>query len=581
MTKRTIFSLIAGVFLIGVFVLPLAAEATQKGTVKFFNETKGFGFITPASGEKDFPVHSSGLVDEIRENDNVTFDITISATGEEQAVNVQLVTKGAITTADLDVTNVGTLPTSPWYFFKEWGREIARVFIFGGIAKAEFELKITNEKAAEVLGVEQAYHYEEDDEDMLEIALKNYARAQERLKVVLGGIKTSEESMKVAKLLAKIDAITIKHFILLNQIAEKQTQGATFGEKVNQGLQAAGGQRGGVVDDDVDQDCDGRVATPSKDDDCDGIALALENAQAKIHDTIVAGAEKDSNIKQKAADQIVCAEEAMSKLLGPSAEEIAAKERVANPNSVAGKVKCWGNTTELSGAILVPTILGQAERVLVSGGNAPGQSGVRITVNEEGIRSKQHVDNPAQTPLKDKVAQILINAQDHLDRAKKAFADDKYGEAFGQARSAEVMATSALKVISIIKSINTRTAPAPTTEGQTPKRDDDAKSTTGGIIKTVAPALIKAVAPAIVESRTPDSTGSAGTPTPQKTEATFCTTQYNPVCGADGKTYGNSCEAGVAKIAVKYVGECRVTDQPSATPTDTGTTNSDGTRTQY
>ena len=47
----------------------------QKGTVKFFNETKGFGFITPESGEKDIFVHSSGLLDEIRENDKVQFEV--------------------------------------------------------------------------------------------------------------------------------------------------------------------------------------------------------------------------------------------------------------------------------------------------------------------------------------------------------------------------------------------------------------------------------------------------------------------------------------------------------------------------
>lgn len=46
----------------------------QQGTVKFFNETKGFGFITPSTGGQDVFVHTSGLVDNIRENDVVTFD---------------------------------------------------------------------------------------------------------------------------------------------------------------------------------------------------------------------------------------------------------------------------------------------------------------------------------------------------------------------------------------------------------------------------------------------------------------------------------------------------------------------------
>ncbi|MCU0422479.1 MAG: cold-shock protein [Bacteroidia bacterium] len=46
----------------------------QQGTVKFFNETKGFGFITPAEGGADIFVHSTGLVDRIRENDKVQFE---------------------------------------------------------------------------------------------------------------------------------------------------------------------------------------------------------------------------------------------------------------------------------------------------------------------------------------------------------------------------------------------------------------------------------------------------------------------------------------------------------------------------
>lgn len=61
----------------------------QKGTVKFFNETKGFGFIVDsASGEEIF-VHVSGLVDKIREGDTVMFELTRGKKGMN-AVNVQL-----------------------------------------------------------------------------------------------------------------------------------------------------------------------------------------------------------------------------------------------------------------------------------------------------------------------------------------------------------------------------------------------------------------------------------------------------------------------------------------------------------
>lgn len=46
----------------------------SKGTVKFFNETKGFGFISEEGSEDHF-VHVSGLIDEIREGDNVEFEL--------------------------------------------------------------------------------------------------------------------------------------------------------------------------------------------------------------------------------------------------------------------------------------------------------------------------------------------------------------------------------------------------------------------------------------------------------------------------------------------------------------------------
>ncbi|MFN8346751.1 MAG: cold shock domain-containing protein [Spirosomataceae bacterium] len=46
----------------------------NKGTVKFFNETKGFGFIVDNTTGEDIFVHVSGLVDNIREGDVVSFD---------------------------------------------------------------------------------------------------------------------------------------------------------------------------------------------------------------------------------------------------------------------------------------------------------------------------------------------------------------------------------------------------------------------------------------------------------------------------------------------------------------------------
>lgn len=61
----------------------------QEGKVKFFNETKGFGFITPDNGGEDVFVHVSGIQGKIKENDRVVFEVQQGKKGLV-AVNVQL-----------------------------------------------------------------------------------------------------------------------------------------------------------------------------------------------------------------------------------------------------------------------------------------------------------------------------------------------------------------------------------------------------------------------------------------------------------------------------------------------------------
>lgn len=62
----------------------------NEGRVKFFNETKGFGFITPTNGGADIFVHSTGLINDIRENDEVTYDVENGKKGLN-ATNVRTV----------------------------------------------------------------------------------------------------------------------------------------------------------------------------------------------------------------------------------------------------------------------------------------------------------------------------------------------------------------------------------------------------------------------------------------------------------------------------------------------------------
>ena len=62
----------------------------SKGTVKFFNDSKGFGFIKDDASDKEYFVHVTGLIDEIRENDQVSFDLQEGKKGLT-AVNVKVI----------------------------------------------------------------------------------------------------------------------------------------------------------------------------------------------------------------------------------------------------------------------------------------------------------------------------------------------------------------------------------------------------------------------------------------------------------------------------------------------------------
>ena len=62
----------------------------SNGTVKFFNNSKGFGFITADDGGKDVFVHKNGLIDNITEGDKVSYEVEEGQKGLN-AVNVKVI----------------------------------------------------------------------------------------------------------------------------------------------------------------------------------------------------------------------------------------------------------------------------------------------------------------------------------------------------------------------------------------------------------------------------------------------------------------------------------------------------------
>ena len=74
MPKKGLFEFINTTF-VAYFLIYISIFIMSKGTVKFFNESKGYGFITEEGSQEDHFVHHSGLIDEIREGDVVEFEL--------------------------------------------------------------------------------------------------------------------------------------------------------------------------------------------------------------------------------------------------------------------------------------------------------------------------------------------------------------------------------------------------------------------------------------------------------------------------------------------------------------------------
>jgi len=62
----------------------------KEGKVKFFNESKGYGFIKDVESDEEYFVHVTGIIDKIKEDDHVTFELTEGRKGLN-AVNVKLI----------------------------------------------------------------------------------------------------------------------------------------------------------------------------------------------------------------------------------------------------------------------------------------------------------------------------------------------------------------------------------------------------------------------------------------------------------------------------------------------------------
>ncbi len=142
--------------------------------------------------------------------------------------------KSEITTNELGVKNPGMLPSSPFYFLKEWQRSITKVLTFNPIKKVELELQYADERAAEIKKMEEVAP---KNVQAITKAVNNYQKNMEQLREQLQKVETASQNPNIDNLINNVIDTSNKHRELFDNLKDKFEDDANLGNELEIGQQ--------------------------------------------------------------------------------------------------------------------------------------------------------------------------------------------------------------------------------------------------------------------------------------------------------------------------------------------------------
>lgn len=379
-----------------------------------------------------------------------SFSVVSSAMAQTTDIAETAIQATEITAQDLEVEDPGMLPTSPFYFLKNWTRGIKRIITLDPTKKAELELEIINQQASEIKKVEEIAP---DRLNSISKAISNYQNNADRLKNRLEALKETSQNPNIDKLMEKLVDRSIKHQELFDGLKQK-FEGR---EDLIQGLENAEQTINNIM-----------TIVPRQFDRPEAFQERLERIIEKRPDNLFKEmrateiidrinenlTDEQKEAIQKAKDSFMEKFKEKMKNLKESEKTKILSPKILNrlPGDIFNRLKILEEIGEGSDSASFRARIEAVGDELESEIENLTKEKVEATINEAAnIISKLEEKISASSTVAESRLKIakdhLIKAKANLAEAKRIISTENWRESFGKATSALVIARNGLRVL--------------------------------------------------------------------------------------------------------------------------------------